>query len=189
MQVLAGTTRALTGREVHRLAGTGSESGVRSVLARLANQGLVHATDAGQATLYVANRDHVAWAPVEALTRLRQTLLGRFTDLVRKWEEAPITVAVFGSAARGDGDVESDIDILLVHRNDCDGDRWQAQVDILRERVYAWSGNVCQAYDLSESEYANHVEAAEPIVAEWRREAILVHGEPLAQLARTRAVG
>jgi len=77
LEVLARTTRPLSGREVHRLAGTGSPNGIRLVLARLAEQGLVYAEERAKAVFYTANRDHVAWPAVEILTGLRRTLLDR----------------------------------------------------------------------------------------------------------------
>lgn len=40
LAVMAGTNRRLSGREVHRLAGTGSVRGVQLVLACLVTQGL-----------------------------------------------------------------------------------------------------------------------------------------------------
>lgn len=183
LQVLARTTRPMTGREVHRLAGVGSENGVRAVLGRLALHGLVHATQAGRATLYVANREHLAWPAVEILTSLRRALISRVAALVRSWPQPPITAALFGSAARGDGGVDSDIDILLVHDGDGDEQQWQRQVDRLREQVSAWTGNTCQVYDLTEADYVAHLATAEPIVAEWRRDAVVVHGDPVRTVA------
>jgi hypothetical protein len=58
--VLAHTARPLTGREIVRLARRGSERGVRLVLHRLVDHELVSAQEAGAATLYVLNREHVA---------------------------------------------------------------------------------------------------------------------------------
>ncbi len=60
LDVLAHTTRPLTGHEIARLARRGSEHGVRLVLHRLVDHGLVSAQEVGAATLYVLNREHVA---------------------------------------------------------------------------------------------------------------------------------
>jgi hypothetical protein len=75
LAVLAHTRRPLTGRQVHQLAGAGSESGVRKVLARLTAQGLVHVSEAGQAKLYVANREHVTHQKATAAIRQARRLL------------------------------------------------------------------------------------------------------------------
>ena len=181
LEALARRSSPMTGREVHRLAGSGSESGVRLVLSRLVEHGLVTASQAGRATLYVGNRDHLAWLAVETLVSLRQEFMVRMSDLVGSWALEPETVMVFGSAARGDGDTASDIDVLVVRRQMPDA-AWQAQVDDLRERVVAWTGNLCQVYELSVEEFDEHVAAEEPIVADWRRDGVVVFGRPLREV-------
>ena len=178
LQALARTSRPVTGREMHRLAGAGSESGVRLVLTRLVEHGLVNASQAGRATLYVANREHVAWPLVEGLVNLRREFFGRLRQLAASWPLVPVTVAVFGSAARGDGDVDSDIDVLVV-RAAGDDTAWDSQLGDLRERIAAWTGNACQVYELTEDELAEHIAVREPIVDEWRRDAAVVFGQPV----------
>jgi predicted transcriptional regulator len=110
LDVLAHTTRPLTGREIARLASRGSERGVRLVLHRLVTQGLVTAREAGSASLFVLNREHVAAGIVEDLVRLRAELIERIGGEVEGWSSRPVHVSVFGSAARADGHMESDID-------------------------------------------------------------------------------
>jgi hypothetical protein len=60
---------------------------------------------------------------------------------------------------------------------------WEEQLDGLREHVTSWTGNPCQVYELTEQEFVQHVEAREPIVDEWRRDAVVVFGVPLTALA------
>lgn len=56
LSVLGGTSRPLTGREVSRLASRKSHTGVRAVLNRLSEHGLVDRTEAGRALLFTLNR-------------------------------------------------------------------------------------------------------------------------------------
>ena len=69
LNVLAGTTRGLTGREVALLTGRRSHSGVLAVLNRLTEHGLVTRVELNRAFLFSANRDHLAWPAVETLRR------------------------------------------------------------------------------------------------------------------------
>src|ERR1035437_3462256 len=71
LEVLAGTTRGLSGREIHRLSSSGSLTGIQLVLARMVNQGLVTAEEHTSVTLYVANREHLAWPAIEQLAGIR----------------------------------------------------------------------------------------------------------------------
>jgi predicted nucleotidyltransferase len=186
LEVLARTTRPLTGRQIHRLAGTGSEAGVRKVLTRLSTHGLVHVTEAGQAFLYTLNRAHLAAPAVEALAGLRATFLARLRNDLAAWPLAPVHVSLFGSAARADGNTHSDIDLLLIRPKELDVDdpRWHDQVSALAEHVQDWTGNHAQIYELDEAELATHVHAGEAIVADWRRDAITLYGPDLTRLLR-----
>ena len=184
IEVLVGTTRALSGREVHRLASAGSVRGVQLVLARLVRQGLVSADEHPHATLYVANRSHLAWPTLDALVGLRSRLLGLIREVVSGWTVAPLHVSLFGSAARRDGSAESDIDVLIIRPDDvAEGDEtWGAQIDALRDQVLAWTGNRCQAFDIGRARLGEHIAAHDPLVENWLRDEVLLAGEPLQSL-------
>ncbi len=140
LSVLAGTTRPLGGREVARLAGV-SQNGAWGALRRLVSQGVVIEQPAGgRSLLYTLNRDHIAAEPIIAMTRLRSILIERLKEHLAGWEVQPIHASIFGSAARGDGDTESDIDILVIRPRDVeeDDDRWRSQ--ITRSRVPSTPG-------------------------------------------------
>jgi hypothetical protein len=184
LEVLAGTTRGLSGREVQRLAGTGSVRGVQLVLARLVAQGLVSAEEHASATLYEANRSHLAWPSVEALVGLRRHLLDRIRAAATGWTIAPLHVSLFGSAARREGDAASDIDLLIVRPDAlAEGDEvWEAQIDALRDGVLAWTGNRCQAFEIDRSRLGAHLAAGDPLVGNWLRDGVLLAGESLRSL-------
>lgn len=185
LEVLGGTSRPLSGREVAKLAGWGSPSGIRLVLQRLTEHGLVKREDRASAVFYVANRDHLAWPAVEALISLGRELERRIKDLVDRWEIQPVTLAMFGSAARRDGSAGSDIDLLLVAQPSvADLDVWVWQRHHLAEAVESWTGNSVQIYDLDEETLNAHIDQGEPIVAQWRKEARTIVGQDVRDLLR-----
>ncbi|HEY6058053.1 MAG TPA: nucleotidyltransferase domain-containing protein, partial [Candidatus Limnocylindrales bacterium] len=190
-EVLAGTTRGLSGREIHRLAGVGSVRGVQLVLARLVRQGLVGADEHANATLYAANRAHLAWPALEALVGLRRRFRERLGEAIAGWTLAPLHLSIFGSAARRDGDAESDIDLLIVRPGEVrEGDEaWEAQLDVLRDQVTAWTGNRCQTFDIDSARLAEHLAASDPIIEDWLRDEVLISGQPLRSLIDGLAVG
>lgn len=184
--VLARTARLISGRQVHRLAGTGSEAGVRLVLNRLSKTGLVHVHDAGNSLLYSLNRRHLAADAVLQLADLRQRFIAMLSEEIGRWALQPLHASLFGSAARGDGTVESDVDLLLV-RSDSQDEldmRWQEQLLMLAELIDARTGNRAQMYDLSAGGLRKHVSTGEPIVDEWRRDAITLIGFDFPALLR-----
>lgn len=143
LSALAGTTKPLGGREVARIAGV-SQNGAWKALRRLVDQGVVIEEPAGgRALLYTLNRNHLAADPIITLTRLRSILIARLKEELESWEVPPVHASIFGSAARGDGDIESDIDILIVRPRDVeeDDDQWRSQIDSLATTVHSWTGN------------------------------------------------
>jgi hypothetical protein len=184
LEVLAGTSHPLTTLEIHRLTGVGSSMGVRLVLERLAGQGVVLADHRRNAIYYTSNRDHLVWPAVEILARLRLVLRERLAAEIGRWSIRPIHASMFGSAARADGDASSDIDILLVKPDlpSSDDERWEEQVDRLRARVTALTGNHCQAYTVTVGRLAEHVNVADPLVDAWLTDGIHLTGDQLSTI-------
>ena len=178
LSVLAGTTRPLTGREVARMLSRASHSGVLNVLNRLAEHGLVDRQEAGRAFLFTLNREHLAAPAVEALASMRSELFDRLRGAVAAWAPAPVHVSLFGSAARGDGDTRSDIDIFVVRpAGVSEEDRdWRAQLDSIARQVQRWTGNHAGIAEVAESEIPRLRTSARPIVVELRKDAITLAG-------------
>jgi DNA-binding transcriptional ArsR family regulator len=188
LRVLRGTTRPLTGREVARLVRAGSQPAVNASLRRLAEEGLVRADEAGRAYLYTLNREHLAAPAVELLADVRSELERRLRDEIARWEVAPVHVSMFGSAARGDGDTASDIDIFVVRPRDIPDDdpRWRDQLDRLAEQVLSWTGNHAGLSEISETDLRRLRRDRPPIVDELNRDAISIAGPEAAELLRRR---
>jgi len=180
LDVLAHTTRPLTGREIARLARRGSERGVRLVLHRLVAHGLVSAQQAGP--------DHVAASVVESLLRLRAELIERIRQDVEGWSRQPVHVSVFGSAARGDGHTDSDIDLLIVRPEDVaeDDPQWREQLHRVAEQIGRWSGNHASLHETSPKGLKALVRRREPIIASLRDASIALAGPELADLIANR---
>lgn len=174
LAVVAGTTRPLTGREVHRLVRRGSQRGVQLILTRLAASGLVTATDAGSARLHTLNRDHVAADAVLALLDLRGKLFARIRADVSAWPMQPLAAAIFGSASRGDGTVDSDIDVFLVRPESVEADdaQWASQLAASAERIVRWSGNRASFIEATPMQVQAMLDRDEPIVEDLRRDAM-----------------
>lgn len=111
---LAHAGKPLTVSEVASNAARGSEIGIRKSLGRLLAQGIVTAIELGNTRVYSLNRDHVAAGVAVEMARLRSELWRRTAREVERWNVRPLYACVFGSAARHEGDSDSDIDLLLV---------------------------------------------------------------------------
>lgn len=166
---LAGTTRPLSLTEVHRLSGAGSLSGVRRVLVRLQRTGIVEAVPGG----YALNRDHLAAPAVEQLAGLHGLLVHRIRDALEQWEGEVLLAGLYGSAARRDGDEDSDIDLLVVSDHHALDDF----VVLLTEKIERWTGNEAQVIGKTTSDLARLRRASEPILDNWDRELLVLAGD------------
>jgi predicted nucleotidyltransferase len=182
--VLRSTTRALTGREVARLVRAGSQPAVNAALRRLAEEGIVRAQEAGNAYLYTLNREHLAAPALELLADIRVELERRLRAEIAEWEIAPAHVSIFGSAARGDGDTSSDIDLFVVRRARVpeDDPRWQAQLEQFCDRIHAWTGNHAGLSEVSTTDVRGFRRESPPVVEELRRDAITLAGPTPTEL-------
>lgn len=185
LTVLARTTRPRTGREIAGVAGR-SPAGVRAVLERLVEQGLVYSEKAGRAFTYTLNRDHLAAPAVEALANLRTRLFDRLRDEIAEWEVPPAHASLFGSAARGDGDSKSDVDLFVVRPRGIEEEEptWRRQIDSLAEGVRRWTGNNAGIAELSPDQLASLKERRPPILKELDADAITLAGPDVGKVLR-----
>ena len=187
--VLAHADRALPARVITELIeGRASRRHVDTVLGQLVAAGLVIREREPPFSLYRLNREHVAAPAVEALAGVWEELLRRISAEVEGWPVHPSAVWLFGSAARGDGDVESDIDLLLIRPDSVDEDEatWNEGVGDLANKVTRWTGNDCQVAEYSETRFAALVQSGEGLVADLRRDAIRITGDTVSQRTRAR---
>jgi predicted transcriptional regulator len=183
--VLAGSTKPRSGRELARRAGR-SNTGVQHVLDRLVEHGLVNREEVGRTFLYELNRDHLLAPTVEQMAGARAELVRRLRDAINGWEIPPVHASLFGSAARGDGDASSDIDLLVVRPADVDPDdaHWRGQVDGLANLVRRWTGNNAGIAEVSEGELPRLRKERPPVVEEVGEDAVDLAGEATRKLLR-----
>jgi hypothetical protein len=219
LAVLARSGRPMTVGDVAREMPRGSEVGVRRSLARLVEQGIVQATEMGRNRVHELNRDHIAAPVAVLLAGLRLELWKRLRTQLTAWNPKPLYGCVFGSAARHDGDSESDIDVLLVHapfpgdpdprqgpagRSDQVADfateviapqlteqaaKWRRQVDELHRHVSAWTGNLLQVVEMSNLEWADHKRRRTGLFGDISRDAVQVAGAVPAVMVTRTAAG
>jgi predicted nucleotidyltransferase/DNA-binding transcriptional ArsR family regulator len=182
--VLAQAGKPLTVGEVAAQASRGSEIGIRRSLARLSEQGIVRATEMGRNRVHELNRDHVAAPVAQALADLRLALWQKFRSRLSGWNPKPLYGCVFGSAARGDGDADSDIDVLLV-RGPVAGEfelrrrsagrgkalagyaEEFAAVEMTERQAAKWDRQVGELHDLVQAWTGNRLQVMEISADQW----------------------
>jgi hypothetical protein len=179
LRVLAQRSSPVSAAQLARLTGQGTEAGVRRAVERLVEHGLCLREEIAGRSTYTLNHDHVLHDAMTALLRADGEVFRRLRLSLAEWAPAPVAAAVFGSAARADGDLDSDIDLLLVRpvlRNDRDREMWARQVHDLRRDVARWTGNRLQVLDRPRSVMRRLVRSEEDLFGNVREDAVWVYG-------------
>jgi len=166
LRVLARTTQPMARRQVADLIGEASEAGVRKVLRRLAEQGVVIEQRIGAHYTYVANREHILWPAVEVIMSAADRLDTKIREHVEAWELPALSVELFGSVAAGTSTADSDVD-LMVYRPylaDDQAEAWDSQVAELRMAVERWTGNRCEILEIDPRTLVEMAAVDEPVL-------------------------
>lgn len=142
LTVLAGADAWFTLSDVVHLADEGSPAGMRKVLLRLTSTGLVEHREVGRVGQWRLNREHLAAGPVISLVHSRRELVERLRRHVAGWATPPRVGAIFGSVARGQARLDSDLDLLLVVDSPSDV---EDEVADLERQATLWTGNTANA--------------------------------------------
>jgi predicted nucleotidyltransferase len=171
-KVLAALVRSTEPITIRALASRASTSpqGTADIVSDLEDAGIVASVRAGRAHMVSLNRSHLAYEPIAALVGLRNQLVVALEAELDTWKGLD-GAWLFGSAARGDGDAESDIDILLLGR-DLEGVRWEAQVADLHDRVATWTGNEPEILEYDERGFDRMLRRGTSLARSLRTEAI-----------------
>lgn len=193
LAVLAGANETFTGVRVHQIIGSSTQKTVWTALQRLSDQGIVLKVQKGSAGLYSLNRDHLAAPYILGLADLKGELLKKMTMAVTHWEIKPVFAAVFGSAARGEMRLDSDIDIFIVRPDkvDADDELWVSLHTELSDSVTKWTGNDARVFELSEGEVARGLVAKEQVLSDIREQGLRLLGDRsiLQAVGKTKKVG
>jgi predicted nucleotidyltransferase len=161
---------------------------VNDVLRHLADSGIVLREKRPPSNLYRLNHDHVAAEGVLLLAGMSATLAARIRAELEKWSIRPQAAWLFGSAARGEGTEQSDIDIFLVlPASDLDtasADIWERQTQALTEKIMTWSGNRCEVVEMEAAELSAAADRNDLLVRDLREQAVTLAGRDPRDLLR-----
>lgn len=171
-------------REVAGLAAV-SHNTAQTVVHRLADHGLVVVRPAGRALMCTFNTEHLAADAVTALVTLRVRLVQALVEELSGWSSRPVHASLFGSGGRGDGDLHSDLDVLVVRPELPDTaaeHTWDGELAESTARLRRRTGNPVNMVETTREGLRRAVLDAEPLVAAWLRDGVHLVGQRLDAL-------
>jgi predicted nucleotidyltransferase len=166
LAALLRTDAPLTGRQIHALVSHDySLWTVQEALKALSQLGLVNTQTIGRAGVHTINEDHISVVPLRVLL----DPISALTDTVREAVGHDVkTVILFGSIARGEANIHSDVDLAVIAPA-----RWDGRTD-LEDAVRTRLGNNCDVLVFTSVDFTRLSRTGEPVVRE-----ILTNGVPL----------
>jgi predicted nucleotidyltransferase len=119
LAALLRTDAPLTGRQVHALVSDHySLWTVQEALKALTQLGLVHTRTIGRAGVHTINENHVS---VQSLRALLDPIVALSATVREAVGNDVTTVILFGSIARGEASIHSDVDLAVIAEVDWEG--------------------------------------------------------------------
>ena len=181
LQVLARLEHPVTRRQLAAAAGV-APGNASAVVEDLIRAGLVNELVAGRSSMVALNRNHLAAGPLVALAGLRGELIRRLRERLAVWPNLE-GAWLFGSAARGDADGKSDIDLLII-ANDLQAPDLHALIARLQADVRSWTGNDLQLVEHTPESWRKLVRSKNPLVEQMRSDGVSLTGDTAAPLKR-----
>jgi predicted nucleotidyltransferase len=181
LAVLAETTGDLNLRTVAQLAGI-SQAQASRLLPELVTLGVVERREVPPASLFRLVPEHIAARVLLTLARSTDAVLDEMGRLAGALPHPPVSVIVFGSFARREAGVDSDIDVVVVRPAGVDEDEWSASLEAWRRDTQRLTGNVVEVLEVGADEAAVRLRSRSPVWADIRRDGRVVHGLGLDEL-------
>ena len=177
LAVFAETTVGLSVRTASRLSGV-SLAQTSRILPDLAALGILERTDVPPSIVYRFVEENVASRSIMLLARSRDLVLAELGEAARSMAIPPVSVMVFGSLARGDAGQDSDVDVLMVHRNGVENTQaWSESVEQWRRSAQQLTGNDVEVMEADEHSIASQLRSRRPVWRDISRDGIVVFGK------------
>jgi len=184
LRVLYDHNSELNGREVARRAGINPRS-AHSALNGLVKLGLLQKDIVGNNHVYSINPSSYlsthALGGLFAEERLLPDTIAHKIGAAIKSRHI-ISIAWFGSTARGKRSPGSDLDLLVVIRDSRHARSIQEKIASMQEGVYASFGVSLNPYVIGAGEMLSRYNKQDVLIRSIVRDAVVLHGQPLAEV-------
>lgn len=171
----------LTGRELSRITGITPQA-AHNTLKNLESLKIVNKVTAGRAHIYTLNRNHfLAKKIITGLFELEKEFIHSiFEKIAKSISKDSISLIIFGSVARKEELIESDLDLCIVYR----GKRstLATKVSKLRDDLYLEFGVTLAPYYITQILFKSLAKTGKPPVKNILKDGKLISGKTMEAL-------
>ena len=181
LRVLKNSVVGLTGRQIASLAGITHQAAHNS-LANLESLKLVNRVIGGSSHLFSLNRNNfITKNIIESVFNSENDYRDSIISIIKKAiSKHSISVILFGSVARKEESVESDLDLCIVY--DKEKKILEKRVNTLQDNLYKEFGVTLAPFYISSQEFRKRAATKKPPVNEILKEGIVISGKSIRDL-------
>ncbi|MBX2991866.1 MAG: nucleotidyltransferase domain-containing protein [Bacteroidetes bacterium] len=185
LRVVQDSAVGMTGREIARLAQMSHRSCLKA-LTTLEQLAIIQRQRGGRDHRFLLNRDHVLVKHgVLPLLKSERSFLNELTQtLVRGLGTQARSVVLYGSAARKEDRLDSDLDICVVVATERDVEQVQSSLQDLASLILRRFGARLAPLLMTSKDFVTKVKNNKAPVSSILKEGIVLHGRSLRELAR-----
>jgi len=183
MRALKNYAVGVSGREVARVAGMSAKSCLNS-LTSLENLGVVNRVRGGRDHLFSLNRDHflVKQVVIPNLNSEKKFVQSLFADIKKGLGKNAVSIILFGSTARREENIQSDLDICIVFKNAASKKKVEKIITDLSFFLNKKYGVSLAPFYISEADFAKRAKTKKSPVADIIKEGRQISGKTIKEL-------
>lgn len=183
LRVISKVKIGLSGREIAKQAGISAPSSLEA-LTMMENLNLVKRERGGRDHFFYLNRDHFIVDKIinPILNTERKYLDQIFSEIKKSLGKNSISLILFGSTARGEEKIESDLDICVVFKDSKMQRKLEEIISDIRTELLKKYGVSFAPYYITEKEFSKRFKLGKSPVADIIREGRLISGKSIKEL-------
>lgn len=189
MRVLKNHQTGLTGREISRIAGISPKTGIKA-LSYLEDLGVVNRIRGGRDHIFSFNRENLIVRKgilplLESEFSYRESLLKDISAKLKRHSQGGY---LFGSVARKEETISSDLDICIIYNSIANKSSLEDLVSQLKPELYKrYSVNIAPYY-ISELEFVRRAKKNKPPLPDIINDGIILFGKQIKQLVNAKKI-
>lgn len=183
LRVISKVKIGLSGREIAKQAGVSAPSSLEALTA-MENLNLVKRERGGRDHFFYLNRDHyIVDKIINPILNLERKFPDQiYSDIKKGLGKYSVSLILFGSTAREDEEIESDLDICVVFKDAISKRKLEELISDLRIELFKIYGVSFAPFYISKKDFTNRARLKKAPIIDIIKEGKIISGKSLREL-------